>query len=187
MPFLKKAMKSNAISTLTISSSFSNLSPKQKKDGSACGSSNVRQWTHAGTHMHLYLKMVSMRSRRGHPPIYETPEEMEAVINQYFLETDIEDWTITGLALALGFESRQSFYDNEKRPEFSYILKNARLKVEMSYEQSLRKCKTGPGGSIFALKNMGWKDKTEVVNETTHRVIMTDDDGNEIDKAKSDI
>jgi len=38
---------------------------------------------------------------------------------------------------------------------FSYIIKNAMLVVENSYEMS------GNNFDIFALKNMGWKDKHE--------------------------
>lgn len=67
-----------------------------------------------------------------------------------------EKITITGLALHIGFESRQSIYDYEEKGEFSYIIKNARLRVENAYEQMLHG--TTPTGSIFALKNMGWKD-----------------------------
>lgn len=63
------------------------------------------------------------------------------------------------MAIALGFESRQSFYDYENKPEFSYIIKTARLYVEAGYEDGLRE--NNCTGSIFALKNMGWKDKTE--------------------------
>jgi len=89
---------------------------------------------------------------------YLTPEEMLEAIDIYL--KDEEDYTITGLALALGFESRQSIYDYEKREEYSYIIKRAKLLVEMSYEVDLRtQYSSGP---IFALKQMGWTDKQEV-------------------------
>lgn len=96
----------------------------------------------------------------GRPRIYDTPDELEKAVNQYFDETDYQDITITGLAFHLGFESRQSFYDYEKNEAFSYIIKRARLRVEMQYE--LRLGNQSPTGAIFALKNMGWKDKQEV-------------------------
>jgi hypothetical protein len=70
-----------------------------------------------------------------------------------------EHASISGLADYLGFESRQSMYDYEKKSKFSYIIKRAKLKVEASYEQRLNS--NSPTGAIFALKNMGWKDKTE--------------------------
>lgn len=70
-----------------------------------------------------------------------------------------EPITITGLCLFLGFDSRQSFYDYEKREEFSYIIKKIRLLVENRYELALGTKEVT--GAIFALKNMGWRDKVE--------------------------
>lgn len=97
----------------------------------------------------------------GRPLVYETPELMQQAIELYFKTCDAEKkpYSITRLAYALGFESRQSFYDYEQRTEFSYIIKRARLLVEAGYEDGLRE--SACTGSIFALKNMGWKDKTE--------------------------
>ena len=114
----------------------------------------------------------------GRPPIFETPELMDKAIEDYFnpiptTETQTpkgkqkfkearqprDKVTISGLCYFLGFESRQSFYDYEERPEFSYIVKRARMRVEMSYEERLSE--SACTGAIFALKNMGWKDKSE--------------------------
>lgn len=104
---------------------------------------------------------------QGRPAKYETPEQLEDALTAYFqkCEADKTPLTITGVALALGFESRQSFYDYEEREGFSYIVKRARLRVENGYEVTLRSASVT--GSIFALKNMGWKDKSEVDNNTT--------------------
>jgi len=71
---------------------------------------------------------------------------------------------VSGLAYFLGFESRQSLYDYEKRSEFSYIIKRARLRIESEYEKKLSY--KHPVGSIFALKNMGWADKQEIDHTT---------------------
>jgi hypothetical protein len=71
--------------------------------------------------------------------------------------------TITGLALYLGFESRQSFYDYAERKQFSYTVKRGRLKIEHEYEKSLRSQTFA--GAIFALKNMGWKDRTDITTD----------------------
>ena len=93
----------------------------------------------------------------GRPAHYTDPGDLEAAIQEYFATlADKEQPTITGLAYHLGFESRQSLYDYEQKGEFSYMIKRARLKVEMGYEKALagQMCT----GSIFALKNMGWKD-----------------------------
>lgn len=113
----------------------------------------------------------------GRPALFKTAEELQTKITEYFesckykviREETEEDpgevqqgdiVTITGIALYLGFESRQSFYDYEKHEEYSYIIKRARLTVECEYEKRLQS-KT-PTGSIFALKNMGWVDKQEL-------------------------
>lgn len=98
----------------------------------------------------------------GRPRHYETPEELQAAVDGYFthIEEKKEPATVTGLALHIGFESRQSIYDYEEDGQFSYIIKNARLRVECEYEKRLSASQS-PTGAIFALKNMGWKDKTE--------------------------
>ena len=97
----------------------------------------------------------------GRPPIFKSPKDMQDLINDYFNSVEKEtDLTITGLVLHLGFESRQSFYDYEKKENYSYTIRTARLRIENSYEKSLRK--DGRTGDIFALKNFGWKDKSEI-------------------------
>lgn len=98
----------------------------------------------------------------GRPRVYEKADELELAVEDYFNRTPQNEITITGLALHLGFESRQSFYDYEKNDEFSYIIKRSRLRVELAYEWRLNS--NACTGAIFALKNMGWRDKTEVEN-----------------------
>lgn len=103
-------------------------------------------------------------NKGGRPPIYNSPEELATEIHNYFEQGSKA--TITGLALFLGFESRSSLDDYSKRSdEFSFIIKRAKLAVENSYEQS------GQAFDIFALKNMGWRDKVETG--------FTDNDGND--------
>lgn len=94
----------------------------------------------------------------GRPPMFESAEALSTSIVEYFTQCKDENTkaTITGLALFLGFESRQSISDYATRGEdFSYIIKRAKLCVENSYELS------GSAFDIFALKNMGWTDKQE--------------------------
>ena len=94
----------------------------------------------------------------GRPAHYSSPDELRESVLGYFnhCEEKKEKATITGLCLYLGFSSRSSLDDYEKRSdEFSYIIKRSRLAVENSYELS------GQSIDIFALKNMGWKDKVE--------------------------
>lgn len=103
------------------------------------------------------------RARAGQPQKYETPEAMQAQIDAYFSDCfeNKEKPTITGLALYLGFASRQSLIDYEGySSEFFDAIKKAKLFVENGYEQALHA--GGGAGIIFALKNFNWKDKTEV-------------------------
>ena len=97
--------------------------------------------------------------------IFDTPEDLEKLVEEYIGSTDI--LTMTGLALALGFCNRSSLYDYEKMPDYSHTIKRAKMIVEQSYELSLRTQYSS--GSIFALKNMGWADKQEIEQTTTHK------------------
>lgn len=98
------------------------------------------------------------------PLKFETVKELEEKIFKYFQETQREEWTITGLAIALDtFRSvlvdyGSGKYDKEDR-EFSNTVKKAKHLVEHSYEIDLKK--HGRSGTIFALKNFDWKDKNE--------------------------
>ena len=118
-----------------------------------------------------------VKNKVGRPPLYDSPEKLQEEISKYFKEgvkkrtiivgkgqnkqsVIMEYPTITGLCYYLGFESRQAFYDYEKKPEFTYTIKRARLFIEQEYEEQLQEGNTI--GAIFALKNFGWVDKTEV-------------------------
>lgn len=98
----------------------------------------------------------------GRPPKYDNVKSLIKKIDEYFenLKSEKKNPSITGIALYLGFESRQSFYDYEKHKEFSYVIKKARLQIENFYEEKLLSRNTV--GAIFALKNMGWSDKQEI-------------------------
>lgn len=96
----------------------------------------------------------------GRPPIYETVDEMITVLDRWALSIEGgEKPTVTGLCLALGFDSKDTLYAYRDKADFSYPIKKALLIVENGYEKALRE--NQPTGSIFALKNMGWKDKQE--------------------------
>jgi hypothetical protein len=122
----------------------------------------------------------------GRPPKFNNSEEMQQIIDAYFdkckpdYEKDNEGKilvttkgipiiklnppTITGLALALGFVSRQSMYDYEKNEEFTYTIKNARLRCENWVENNLLSGNIAPASGIFALKNYGWRDNFGITN-----------------------
>lgn len=93
----------------------------------------------------------------GRPPIYTDPNELSLKCDEYFEQA--EKPTITGLTLYLGFCDKNSLYDYRDKPEFFYPIKKALTKIENYHESALDG--NNVTGRIFALKNMGWKDKTE--------------------------
>lgn len=111
-----------------------------------------------------------MENKGGRPLKFQSAKELEEKINKYFEETPEDEITITGLALALDCD-RHTIQDYKERDEFSTPIKRAYLKVENAYEKSLRK--NGRTGDIFALKNFGWKDKTEqeITQQTRFNII----------------
>ena len=95
------------------------------------------------------------------PRIYDSEIELQDEILKYFEQTSErnERPTVTGLALFLGFASKQSLYDYEKNDKFSYPIKRALTMIECELEKRLEN--QSVSGIIFALKNMGWTDKVQ--------------------------
>jgi len=93
-------------------------------------------------------------------PKYKTAEEMQVVIDDYFMYREAEDKpvTMTGLAFALGFASRQSFVDYKKKSKaFADAITRARLRVE-EYAESRLFDRDGAKGAEFTLRcNFGWR------------------------------
>lgn len=86
--------------------------------------------------------------------------------------------SITGLAIFLGFESRQSLYDYSEKAEFSYSIKKALLKIENNYEKGLWNDKCT--GVIFALKNMNWNDSKTIKGDKDNPITVNQIVGMEI-------
>ena len=97
----------------------------------------------------------------GRPRIYDSVEELEQAIELYMAECKENQRkpTITGATLFLGFCDKTTLYDYRDRPEYSHSIKRLLLFVENGYEEALHG--NSVTGCIFALKNMGWRDKTE--------------------------
>lgn len=121
------------------------------------------------------------------PALFKSAKELEEKIDKYFdswynkkkvttkswVEIEIPYITVTWLSYYLWFESRQSLYDYANKGEYSYIIKRAKLLIEREYEEWL--FSQGSTWAIFALKNMWWKDKSEVEN-TNKNVNYTKDE-----------
>lgn len=134
----------------------------------------------------------------GRPAMFQTPEEMQVQIDAYFAScmptflridgnvvpdkngnpiVEYNPPTITGLALNLGFEDRQSLYDYSTKKEFSCTVKKAIARMENYAERELFN-NPKPTGAIFWLKNHGWKaeEDTKADVKTTVRFVVSDDE-----------
>jgi hypothetical protein len=90
----------------------------------------------------------------GRPPIHNDPKVVEALVDSFIKSGD---GTLTGLAIHLGFCEKGQLYDYAAKPEFRHSIKRGLMWVEHGYEMETKS--NGRAGSIFALKNFGWKDE----------------------------
>ena len=97
----------------------------------------------------------------GRPLKVSTPEEMESRC-QLYLQANPSTATITGLHLALGL-TREGLAEYGRRAEYSDIVNYYKMKVAEGYERDLRIMKN-PTGAIFAMKVMGYTEKTSDIN-----------------------
>lgn len=129
---------------------------------------------------------MSEEKKTGRPLIFKTKEEMQEKIDAYFEECkgrplvddegnvmtdkngipiiiDSKPLTITGLALALGLNSRQALLNYQGRKEFNDTITRAKAKVEQYAEERLFD-KDGANGAKFSLANNfeGWKEKQQI-------------------------
>lgn len=137
-------------------------------------------------------------SRGGRPPKYKNSAEIQAKIDAYFEKCNGEllkdksgDFvldkngnpvrigarppTITGLALALGFNSRQSLLNYQAKKEFVDTVTRAKARVEQYTEERLFD-KDGANGAKFSLANnfKGWKDEKKIEADVKNEVNVID-------------
>lgn len=109
---------------------------------------------------------------RGRPALYQTPEEMQKKIDEYFLSclpkaSTAPDGdpvvipekmpTFMGLSLYLGFTSRHSFKNYKHRPGFNKVYDMARARLEAATEERLFSSETYSGAVFSLINNFGWK------------------------------
>jgi hypothetical protein len=136
--------------------------------------------------------------------MYESAAEMQEKIDRYFAQCEgtekLDDegnvftdkygehimfgrkpLTITGLALALGFNSRQTLLNYQGKEEFMDTITRAKARIEQYAEERLFD-KDGANGAKFSLANNfdGWKEKqqieAEVNSEVNINIELSDDD-----------
>lgn len=139
----------------------------------------------------------------GRPPEYTSVEEIQEKIDAYFEECNGRPFvdkegkpcldkngdviiigrkplTVTGLALALGFNSRTSLLNYQGKDEFMNTITRAKTVVEEYAERRLFD-KDGANGAKFSLTNnfSGWKEKQSIEAEvnSVNIVVELEDDG----------
>ena len=128
---------------------------------------------------------------------YKTAEEMQNVIDKYFLDCEgvplrdddgslVYDKfgqlilvgrkppTVTGLALALGFNSRQTLLNYQARKTFMDTVTRAKSRVEEYTEMRLFD-RDGAMGAKFSLSNnfKGWSEKSDIEVKTGNTVLKS--------------
>ena len=98
-------------------------------------------------------KKPTKKRKVGRPRIFETPAELQNLIDDYFKQCDKEKrpYTITGLALYLNIE-RDTISNYGKIDEFFGTIKKAKMRVLQSKEERLDSGRQ-VAGIIFDLKN----------------------------------
>ena len=119
--------------------------------------------------------MENKERKIGRPVLYETAEQMQAVIERYCAECekDKRPLTITGLAFALGM-TRQSLLNYEDKDEFFATVTLAKTRVELWVESQLFVGNTA--GAKFSLQNnfKAWND-TQNFNVNARRRNMREE------------
>ncbi len=119
-----------------------------------------------------YFIYIEGEGHEVRTPVGEPGEDDEQLyVSSWVWDRKPEDPTICGLALYLGFKSRQTLYNYSKNKEFLDVLERGRLRIEQSYEQDLRG--TSTAGVVFALKQMGWNEVVHNRNENLNHNVNT--------------
>lgn len=141
--------------------------------------------------------LFALGNTGGRPPLFKSAEELALKIAEYLNWEDENKghdakgigkglYTISGCALYLGFATRDSFYDLEKKDEFSYTIQRFRLFMTHWHEQKLYWGGTF-NGAQFWLKNWGgYKDEVtqnqnQIVTKVEPKIV-----GNDIPRAGSE-
>ena len=131
-------------------------------------------------------------AKAGRKPLYTDPQVMQQKIDAYFESCEVkvlyksdgsaqlDKWgnvvmahvrppTITGLALALGFTSRQSLLNYQGKAAFVDIITRAKLRVE-SYAEERLFDRDGAAGAKWALAcNFGWREQPDGGTQSADR------------------
>ena len=100
------------------------------------------------------------------PKKFKTPKDLQKVIDEYmsYIELEGKPPTIAGIAYYTGI-NRTTIYNYIKQDEFKPIIDEFIAWVIMKLEEMIISNAGNVTGLIFILKQYGYSDKTQVVNE----------------------
>ncbi len=87
--------------------------------------------------------------------------EAESRAARYFEELGDGIPTVSGLALAIGLESRSELLNYDKGGKIEKVIKNALLKLESILESRLYIKETYNGAKTVLQSNFGWQDNPD--------------------------
>ena len=118
-------------------------------------------------------------AERGRPRAFNSVEELESKINDYFEYCNKENkpYTMSGLAYYLDVD-RKTIVNYTKDEEYFPTIKKARDRVQMQLEENALMNISNSTFTIFNLKNnFDWKDRIETntenfeqINESLHNI-----------------
>lgn len=105
------------------------------------------------------------QNKGGRPRKFESPEQLEQKINDYFAwceqRDDFPEWTELACHLDV---CKETLCEYAKIDGFSQPIKRAKQKCESAIAKGMLKGSMNATGSIFTLRNnYGWEDKQHVV------------------------
>lgn len=142
------------------------------------------------------VDMSAIYPKRGRPPKFERPSDMADAIQKYLnscfrpmingfgqpvkdpitgkiVFQQYKPYTISGMAAALNM-SRETLLQYGKDERFAEIVERAKRFVEQSTEEILLSGQSQKGAAFSLKNNFGWRDTSEVKNDTT--VQMSEED-----------
>lgn len=118
-------------------------------------------------------------AERGRPRAFNSVEELESKINDYFEYCNKENkpYTMSGLAYYLDVD-RKTIVNYTKDEDYFPTIKKARDRVQMQLEENALMNISNSTFTIFNLKNnFDWKDRIETntenfeqINESLHNI-----------------
>ncbi|RMF43158.1 MAG: hypothetical protein D6751_10795 [Deltaproteobacteria bacterium] len=125
---------------------------------------------------------MSKKRKRGRPPLFATPEDMQQAVDVFFATCEANEWpaTIAGLANALGMD-RMSLLNYSRKDDFFDVVKRARQKVEEEVERRMLSGQAAAGAIFWMKNNAAYRDKMETEHsgamqiERIERVIVDGD------------